>query len=76
MQLHLKQDGLHAGQAGFLEDFFVLDVVLPFDAKDRVQTALMKPLREPHLLPVEHPGLCTVEEGVNDDICVYLNLRE
>ena len=22
-QLHLKQDGLYAGQAGFLEDFFV-----------------------------------------------------
>ena len=33
-QLHLKQDGLYAGQAGFLEDFFVRHVVLPFDAKD------------------------------------------
>ena len=30
--LHLKQDGLHAGQAGSLEDFFVRHVVLPFDA--------------------------------------------
>ena len=29
-QLHLKQDGLYAGQAGPLEDFFVRLVVLPF----------------------------------------------
>ena len=33
-QLHLKQDGLYAGQAGSLEDFFVRHVVLQFDAKD------------------------------------------
>ena len=39
-QLHLKQDGLYAGQAGFLEDFFVRHVVLPFDAKDGAQAAL------------------------------------
>ena len=33
-QLHLKQDGLYAGQAGSLEDVFVRHAVLPFDAKD------------------------------------------
>ena len=33
-QLRLKQDGLYAGQAGSREDFFILHVVLPFDAKD------------------------------------------
>ena len=33
-QLHLKQDGLNAGQAGCLEDFFIWHTVLPFDAKD------------------------------------------
>ena len=33
-QLYLRQDGLYAGQAGSLEDFFVHHVVLPFDAKD------------------------------------------
>ena len=33
-QLHLKLDGLHAGQAGFLEDVFVRHVFLLFDAKD------------------------------------------
>ena len=44
-QLHLKQDGLNAGQAGSLEDFFVRSVVLPFDAKDGVQAALVKPLK-------------------------------
>ena len=44
-QLHLKQDGLFAGQAGSLEDFFVRHVVLPFDAKDGVQAALVKPLK-------------------------------
>ena len=43
-QLHLKQDGLYAGQAGSLADFFVRHVVLPFDAKDGAQTALMRPL--------------------------------
>ena len=32
-QLHLKQDGLYARQAGSLEDFFVLHIVLPFAAK-------------------------------------------
>ena len=44
-QLHLKQDGLYVGQAGSLEDFFVRHVVLPFDAKDGAQAALMKPLQ-------------------------------
>ena len=44
-QLHLKQDGLYAGQAGPLEDFFVRHVVLLFDAKDGAWAALMKPLQ-------------------------------
>ena len=44
-QLHLKQDGLYAGQAGSLKDFFVRHVVLPFDAKDGAQAALVKPLQ-------------------------------
>ena len=44
-QLYLKQDGLYAGQAGSLEDFFVRHVVLPFDAEDGAQAALMKPLQ-------------------------------
>ena len=43
-QLHLKQDGLYAGQTGSLEDFFVRHVVSPFDAKDGAQAALVKPL--------------------------------
>ena len=41
----LKQDGLYTGQAGSLEDFFVWHVVLPFDAKDGAQAALVKPLQ-------------------------------
>ena len=45
VQLHLKQDGLYAGQASSLEDFFVRHVVLPFDAKDEAQAALVKPLQ-------------------------------
>ena len=61
-QLHLKQDGLYTGQTGSLEDFFVRHAVLPFDAKDGVQAALMKPFRSPGLLPIENPGLCTVQE--------------
>ena len=44
-QLHLKQDGLYAAQAGFFEDFIVRCVVLPFDAKDGAQAALVKPLQ-------------------------------
>ena len=44
-QLHLKQVGLYAGQAGSLEDFFVRHVVLPFGAKDGAQAALAKPLQ-------------------------------
>ena len=43
-QLHPKQDGLYAGQAGSLEGLFVRNVVLPFDAKDGAQAALVKPL--------------------------------
>ena len=43
-QQHLKQDGLYAWQAGSLEDFFIRHVVLPFDAKDGAQAALVKPL--------------------------------
>ena len=45
VQLHLKQDGLYGGQAGSLEDFYVRHVVLPFDAKDEAQAALVKPLQ-------------------------------
>ena len=44
-QLHLRQDALYAGQAGSLEDFFVRHVVLPFDAEDGAQAALVKPLQ-------------------------------
>ena len=44
-QLHLKQDGLYAGQAGSFEDFFVRHMVLPFDAKDGAKAALVKPLQ-------------------------------
>ena len=44
-QLHLKQDGLYAGQSGSLKDFFVRNMVLPFDSKDRAQEALVKPLQ-------------------------------
>ena len=44
-QLHLKQDGLYAGQACSLEHFFIRHMVLPFDAKDGAQLALMKPLQ-------------------------------
>ena len=74
VRLHLKQDGLYAGQAGSLEDFFVWHVVSPFDAKDGVQVALVKPLQEPDLLPIENPGLCALQEGGNADGPVYLDL--
>ena len=45
VQLHLKQDGLYAGQASSLEDFFVRHMVLPFDAKDGAQAVLAKLLQ-------------------------------
>ena len=32
VQLHLKQDGVYAGQAGSLEDFFIQHMVLPSEA--------------------------------------------
>ena len=70
VQLHLKQDGLYAGQAGSLKDFFVRHVVLPFDAKDGVQAVLVKPPKWPDLLPIENPRLCTVQEGGNNDVFV------
>ena len=44
-QLHLKQEGLYAGQAGSLEDYFVRHVVLLCDAKDGAQATLVKPLQ-------------------------------
>ena len=44
-QLHPKQDGLYAGQAGSLEDIFVRHVVLSFEAKDGAQEVLVKPLQ-------------------------------
>ena len=49
-------------------------MVLPFDAKDGAQAALVKPLQQPDLLPIRNPGLCTVQEGGNDDGSVYLDL--
>ena len=69
------KDGLYAGQAGSLGDFFVRHVVLPFDAKDGAQAALVKPLQWTGLLSIENPGLCTVQEGGNDDGPLYLELR-
>ena len=74
VQLHLKQGGLYAGQAGSLEDFFVRHVVLPFDAKDAAQAALVKLLLWPDLLLTENPGHCTVHEVGNDDGPAYLDL--
>ena len=62
-------------QAGSLEDFFVRHVVLPFNAKNGAQAALVKPRQKPDLLLIENPGLCTVQEGGNDDGPVYLDLR-
>ena len=73
-QLHLKQDGLYSGQAGSLEDFIVRHAVLPVDAKDGAQAASVKPLQWPDPLPLENPGVCTVQEGGNDDGFVYLDL--
>ena len=73
-QLHLKQDWLYAGQAGSLEDFFVRHGVLSFDTKDGVKATLVKPLQQPDLLPIENPGLCSVQEGGNDDGSVCLDL--
>ena len=32
---------------------------------------LVRPLKLPDLLPIEDPGLCTVQEGGNDDGSVY-----
>ena len=49
-------------------------MVLPFDAKDGAQAALVKPVQWPDLLPIENPGLCTVQECGNDDGPVYLDL--
>ena len=63
-----------AGQAGFLDNFFIWHIVLPLDAKDGVQAALMKLLKQPDLLLLENPGLCIVQEGRNDDGSVYLDL--
>ena len=45
---------------------------MPFDAKDGAQAALVQPLQQPDLLPIENPGLCTVQEGGNEDGLVYL----
>ena len=39
VQLHLKKDGLYAGQADSVEDFLVRYVVLPFEAKDGPQVS-------------------------------------
>ena len=44
-QLHLKQDGLCAGQASSLEHLFVRRVVSPSDAEDGAQAAFVKPLQ-------------------------------
>ena len=61
VQLHPKQDGIYAGQAGSLEDFFVRHVVLPFDAKNGAQAASVKPLQYPDPLPINNQGVCTVQ---------------
>ena len=44
-QMPLKQDDIYVGRTGSLEDLFVRHVVLPFDAKDGAQAALLKPLQ-------------------------------
>ena len=49
--------------------------VLSCDAKNGVQAALEKTLKQPELPLVENPGLCTIQEGGNSDISVYLDLH-
>ena len=49
-------------------------MVLPFDAKGEALAALMKPLKQPDLLLVDNPSICTAQEGGNDDGSVYLDL--
>ena len=49
-------------------------VVLPPDAKNGAQAAFVKPLQQSDLLPIENPGLCTTQEGGNDNGPVYLDL--
>ena len=44
-QLHLKEEGYYAGQAGSLEELCVRHVVLPYNAKGGAQAALVKPLQ-------------------------------
>ena len=41
-----------------------------------MQAALVKLLKQPDLLLVENPGLCTLQKGGNDGGSVYLNLCE
>ena len=43
--LHLRQDGVYTWQAGCPRDFFVRHAALPFDAKNGVQAALVKPFK-------------------------------
>ena len=50
------------------------DLVLPFHAKDGAKTASVKLLEKPDLRPVQNPGLCTIQEGGNNNGSVYLDL--
>ena len=72
-QLHLEQGTLYAGQAGSLDDFFIWHVVLPVYAQDGAQAALVKSPQHPELLPMEDPGLHTIQKS-KDDGSVYLCL--
>ena len=49
-------------------------LAIQFDAKDGARAALVKMLKLCDLLPVEDPGLCTVQEDRNEDSTVYLDL--
>ena len=49
-------------------------MVLLLDAKDGLQALLVKLLEKSDLLSVENPGLCTIQEGGNDDGSAYLDL--
>ena len=55
-ELSGHQHCLDASHAGFVKDFFAVDVVLPLDVHDVAETPLVEQFKELHLFPVKDPG--------------------
>ena len=65
LQLMFHRYGFDASQVQSLQHLLVRNKFLPLDVKNFAQAALVELFQPSHLLTLENPGLCSIEEAVD-----------